>query len=223
MSFIVAIDGPAGSGKGTITKLVGEKLNLLNVDTGAMYRCIALQMLRENINIEEIGKIEGLLEKIDIKLVNENSNIKVFLNDEDVTNKIRTEEVSKFVSPVSAIKIIREKMVKMQRKFGEEQNIIMEGRDIGTEVFPNADVKIYLDATPEERARRRVFQNDEKGIESDFETVLKEIKIRDHRDSTREISPLRKADDAILVDSTNMTIEEVVEEIIGIIENKKRG
>ena len=223
MSFIVAIDGPAGSGKGTITKIVGEKLNLLNIDTGAMYRCIALQMLRENINLEEFKKIEELLNKIDIKLINENSNIKVFLNNEEVTNKIRTEEVCKFVSPVSAIGIVREKMVKMQRKFGEEQNIIMEGRDIGTAVFPNADVKIYLDASPEERARRRVIQNTEKGIESDYENVLKEIKIRDERDSTREISPLKKASDAILVDSTNMTIDEVVEEIIRIIENKKRG
>lgn len=223
MSFIVAIDGPAGSGKGTITKLVGEKLNLLNVDTGAMYRCIAFQMLKENINIEDVEKIEDLLKRIDIKLVNENSNIKVYLNGEEVTDKIRTEEVSKFVSPVSTLKIIREKMVKMQRKFGEEKDIIMEGRDIGTEVFPNADVKIYLDATPEERARRRVLQNLEKGIESDFENVLKEIKIRDYRDSTREISPLRKANDAILVDTTNMTIDEVTQKIVKIIENKKIG
>lgn len=218
MAFIVAIDGPAGAGKGTITKLVGEKLNLLNIDTGAMYRCIALQMVRENIKIDEIEKIKEVLRKINIKLVNENGNINVFLNDEDVTNKIRTEEVSKFVSPVSTVKIIRERMVELQRKFGEEQDIIMEGRDIGTEVFPNADVKIYLDATPEERARRRVLQNKEKGIECEYEQVLKEIKIRDERDSTREISPLRKAEDAILVDSTNMTIEEVVDEIIRVIE-----
>lgn len=217
MAFIVAIDGPAGAGKGTVTKLVGEKLNLLNVDTGAMYRCIALQMIRENIKIEELDKIEDLLRRVNIKLINENGNIKVLLNEEDVTNKIRTEEVSKFVSPVSTVKIIREKMVKLQRKFGEEQDIIMEGRDIGTEVFPNANVKIYLDATPEERARRRVLQNKEKGIECEYNQILKEIKIRDERDSTRDISPLRKAEDAILVDSTNMTIEEVVKKIVGII------
>lgn len=226
MSFIVAIDGPAGAGKGTITKIVGEKLNLLNVDTGAMYRCVALQMVRNDIKIDELDKIKEILETIDIKLVNKNGIINVFLDGEDVTNKIRTEEISRFVSPVSTVKIIREKMVELQRKYGEEQNIIMEGRDIGTEVFPNADVKIYLDATSEERARRRMIQNEEKGIKCEYEEILKEIKIRDERDSTREVSPLKKAEDAILVDSTNMTIEEVVNEIVKIIqnvtENKKR-
>ena len=217
MAFIVAIDGPAGAGKGTITKLVGEKLNLLNVDTGAMYRCIALKMARENIKLDELDRIEEILKNVDINLINKDGNVNVFLDGEDVTNEIRTEEISKFVSPVSAIKIIRENMVKLQRKFGEEKDIIMEGRDIGTEVFPNADVKIYLDATPEERARRRVLQNQEKGIEGEYEEILKQIKIRDERDSTREISPLKRAEDAILVDSTNMTIEEVVEEVIRIV------
>ena len=217
MAFIVAIDGPAGAGKGTITKLVGEKLNLLNVDTGAMYRCIALKMARENIKLDELDRIEEILKNVDINLINKDGNVNVFLDGEDVTNEIRTEEISKFVSPVSAIKIIRENMVKLQRKFGEEKDIIMEGRYIGTEVFPNADVKIYLDATPEERARRRVLQNQEKGIEGEYEEILKQIKIRDERDSTREISPLKRAEDAILVDSTNMTIEEVVEEVIRIV------
>ncbi len=223
MAFIVAIDGPAGAGKGTITKLVGEKLNLLNVDTGAMYRCVALKMFRENIGLEDLVEIEKVLQTIDINLVHENGNIKVFLDEEDVTDKIRTPEISKFVSPVSAIKIVREKMVELQRKFGEQKNIIMEGRDIGTEVFPNANVKIYLDATPEERARRRVLQNQEKGIECEYEQILKDIKIRDERDSTREISPLKKAEDAILVDSTNMTIEEVVEEVVRIVERVKNN
>lgn len=217
MAFIVAIDGPAGAGKGTITKLVGEKLNLLNVDTGAMYRCIALKMLRENIEIEDLEKIKEILKVVNINLIHENGNIKVFLDGENVTDKIRTPEVTKFVSPVSTVKIIREKMVEIQRKFGEEKDIIMEGRDIGTEVFPNANVKIYLDATPEERARRRVIQNQEKGIECEYEQILKDIKIRDERDSTREISPLKKAEDAILVDSTNMTIEEVVETVVNIV------
>lgn len=217
MAFIVAIDGPAGAGKGTITKLVGEKLNLLNVDTGAMYRCIALKMLRENIEIEDLEKIKEILKVVNINLIHENGNIKVFLDGENVTDKIRTSEVTKFVSPVSTVKIIREKMVEIQRKFGEEKDIIMEGRDIGTEVFPNANVKIYLDATPEERARRRVIQNQEKGIECEYEQILKDIKIRDERDSTREISPLKKAEDAILVDSTNMTIEEVVETVVNIV------
>ena len=217
MSFIVAIDGPAGAGKGTITKLVGEKLGLINIDTGATFRCVTLNMLQEQIDIQEEDKIKEMLDKINIKM---EPNGKIFLNGEDVTRRIRENDVNNFVSPVSVLPIVRNKLLEVQRSIAEGKNVIMEGRDIGTVVFPNADVKIYLDATAEERAKRRVSQNQEKGIESSYEEVLEGIKDRDKRDSTRKIAPLKKAEDAIYVDSTNLSIEQVVEKIIQIIENK---
>lgn len=217
MSFIVAIDGPAGAGKGTITKQVAEKLNLINVDTGATFRCVALNMLKENISIDEEEKIKNLLEKINIEM---KSNGEIYLNGENVTKKIRENDVNNFVSPVSTIQIVRDKLLEIQRKIAEGKDVIMEGRDIGTTVFPNADVKIYLDATPEERAKRRMIQNQEKGIETSYEEVLENIKDRDKRDSTRKISPLKKAEDAIYIDSSDMTIEEVVDKVITLIKEK---
>lgn len=220
MSFVVAIDGPAGSGKGTIAKLIGKKLNLTYIDTGAMFRCIALQMKRNNITIDEESRIQNILDNSKIELKIENDEVKVYLNGEDVSEKIRTEEISNFVSPISTVQIIRDKLLEMQRKMAESSNIIMEGRDIGTVVFPNADVKIFLSATAEERARRRVKQYLDKGIKAEYETVLEDIKIRDQRDSTRAVAPLKKAEDAILVDSTNMTISEVVDSIVNIINEK---
>ncbi len=216
MSFIVAIDGPAGAGKGTITKLVGERLGLVNIDTGATFRCVALNMIQENIKIEEEKKIQEVLDKIHIKM---EPNGKIFLNEKEVTKRIRENDVNDLVSPVSTLPIVRNKLLEIQRKIAEGKNVIMEGRDIGTVVFPNADVKIYLDATAEERARRRVLQNQEKGIEASYEEVLEKIKERDKRDSTREIAPLKKAEDAIYVDSTNLNIDQVVEEVINIIKD----
>ena len=221
MSFIVAIDGPAGSGKGTITKLVGKKMNLENIDTGAMYRCVSLDMIRKNIKLNEIDKIESLLKTINIKLKKDNGIDKFYLNGEDVTKLIRTKEVNEIVSQVSHILIVIEAMVNFQRNIARDLNIIMEGRDIGTNVFPNADVKIYLDASAEERARRRVRQNEEAGISSNYEEILENIKFRDNNDKTSKVAPLKQAEDAIYVDTTNMNIEEVVEKIINIIEKKK--
>ncbi len=217
--MIVAVDGPAGAGKGTITKQVGERLKLLNIDTGAMFRCVTLKLLQEGIDLEEQEKIKDILEVINIELKESGE---VFLNGEDVTKKIRKDEVNNLVSPVSVIPIVREKLLALQRTIAEGKNVIMEGRDIGTTVFPNADIKIYLDATPEERAKRRMKQNQEKGMNSSYEEVLENIIDRDKRDSTREIAPLRKAEDAIYIDSTNLKIEEVVEEVVKIVESKKK-
>ena len=221
MSFIVAIDGPAGSGKGTITKLVGEKLGLVNIDTGATFRCVTLAMLQQNISTNEEEKIKKLLENIKIEFKKENNIQMVLLNGQDVTKKIREKEVNNFVSQVSTLKIVREKLLNLQRKIAEGKDVIMEGRDIGTTVFPNANVKIYLDATPEERAKRRVLQNQEKGISTSYEEALENVKSRDKMDSERELAPLKKAEDAIYVDSTNLTIDEVVQKIIEIIESSK--
>ena len=220
MGFIVAVDGTAGSGKGSITKIVAEKLNLVAIDTGAMYRCVALAMLEKNIKIEETEKIEELLQNIKIEFLDKDGEKKVFLNGEDVTKKIRTVEVTEYASPVATVKIVREHLVKLQREMAKSIDVIMEGRDIGTNVFPNADVKIYLDATPEERAQRRFRQNKENGIDTPYEEILKNVIDRDYRDSHRELSPLIKAPDAIYIDSTGMTVEEEANEVIKIIKDK---
>ena len=220
MSFIVAIDGPAGTGKGTITKLVSEELGLTNIDTGAMYRCVTLQALRENIKVNEEEKIVKLLNNIDIKLKNESGKLLVFLNDIDVSKDIRTPIVDEYVAKFAALKCVRDKLTILQRKIGENSNIIMEGRDIGTTVFPNANVKIYLDASIEERAKRRYKQDIEKGENITYEEILENIKQRHILETQREISPLKKADDAVLVDTTNLSIEEVKNKVIEIIKEK---
>ena len=217
MSFVVAIDGPAGSGKGTVAKLISEKLGFVNIDTGATFRCIALAMIQKDIKKEEEDKIKELLNHIDINMKPDGT---VLLNGEIVTDRIRENDVNTLVSPISVIKIVRDKLLDVQRKIAEGKNVVMEGRDIGTVVFPDADVKIYLDASPEERAKRRLKQNQEKGIESSYEEVLQNIIDRDKRDSSREIAPLKQADDAIYLDSTLLSIEEVVEKITDIIKAK---
>lgn len=221
MGFVVAVDGPAGSGKGTVTREVAKKMNLINIDTGAMYRSVTLLMIRQNIKLEDEEKIKEILDKIDIKFDIENGEQKVYLNGEDVSLLIRTKEVNEFVSPVSTIKIVRERLADMQREMSKAIDVIMEGRDIGTNVFPNANVKIYLDATPEERAKRRFKQNEEIGIQIPYEEILESVKNRDYIDSHREISPLKQTEDAIYIDSTNMSIDEVVEEIVNIIKKKR--
>ncbi len=220
MSFVVAIDGPAGTGKGTIAALIAKDFGFLNVDTGAMFRSVTLAMLRENIKLEEETRIQKLLDEIQIELEEENDKQIVLLNGEDVTKEIRTKEVNAFISEVSALPMVRRKLLDLQREIAKDKNVVMEGRDIGTTVFPNANVKIYLDASSEERARRRVRQNEEKGITMSYEEVLESVKRRDKLDSTRKLAPLKKADDAIYIDGTNLTIEETQEKIKTIIEEK---
>ena len=218
MSFIVAIDGPAGSGKGTVAKLISKDLGFVNIDTGATFRCVALAMLQKNIKKEDEEEIEKILKNIKIDMESDGT---ILLDGKVVTDRIRENDVNELVSPISTIKIVREKLLEIQRNIANGKNVVMEGRDIGTVVFPDADVKIYLDASAEERARRRLKQNEEKGIKSSYEEVLKNIKDRDKRDSTREIAPLKKANDAILIDSTNLEINEVVKAIEEIIEKVK--
>lgn len=221
MGFIVAIDGPAGSGKGTITKIIAKKRNLVSIDTGAMYRCVALDCLENNVEPTDISGIERILKNIDIKLENENGIQKVFLNGKDVSEEIRTPKVDDIVAKYAAIKQVRDKVTPIQRKMGESQNIIMEGRDIGTVVFPNADVKIFLDCSLEERANRRYKQDIENGMKVTYEEVLESIKERNKLETEREIAPFVKAEDAIVVDTTHLSIEEVVNEILKIIDTSK--
>ena len=221
MSFIVAIDGPAGTGKGTITKLISKEMGLVNIDTGATYRCVALYTLQKNIDIEDTEKIISELPNINIDMKNENGEQTVYLNGQDVTNDIRTPEVTKIVSAVSSIKEVRFAMVDVQRNLALGKDVIMEGRDITTYVFPNADVKIYMDADEVERAKRRYKEMQEKGMEMTFEEVLENIQKRDKNDKEKEIGALKIADDAIYVDTTYLTIEEVKEKIKGIIEEKR--
>ena len=173
--------------------------------------------------MDELGRIAEMLENINIKQVKDGDIDRFYLNGEDVSDKIRSKEVNEIVSQVSHIVIVREKMVELQREMGKSANIIMEGRDIGTNVFPNADVKIYLDASAEERANRRMKQNEEKGIKISYEEILENIKFRDNNDKTSPVAPLKQADDAVYVDSTNMTIEEVVDKIVEIVKSKGKG
>ena len=221
MSFIVAIDGPAGTGKGTITKLISKEMGLVNIDTGATYRCVALYTLQNNINVEDTEKIIEELPNINIDMKNENGEQTVYLNGQDVTNEIRTPEVTKIVSTVSSIKEVRFAMVDVQRNLAQGKDVIMEGRDITTYVFPNADVKIYMDADEQERANRRFKEMQEKGMDMTFEEVLENIQKRDKNDKEKEIGALKIAEDAIYVDTTTLTIEEVKGKIKGIIEEKR--
>lgn len=221
MGFIVGIDGPAGSGKGTVTKKVANKLGLINIDTGITYRCVALQVLNEKVELENTKEIIEIAKKIQIDIDNTPDGDIVYLDGKDVTKDIRSKEVTKIVSQVSSIKEVRFLMVDIQRKLAEGKNVIMEGRDICTYVFPNADVKIYLDASIEERAKRRFKENQEKNIDMTYEEVYENIRKRDENDKAKEIGALKVAEDSVVVDTTSLDIDQVVEKIICIIKEKR--
>ena len=222
MPFIVGIDGVAGSGKGTVTKILAKKHNLINIDTGITYRCVAKAMLDNNVSLEDKEDIIKLSKEIKIEILNKNGEQVVLLNDIDVTKEIRSKEVTQIVSQASSIKEVRYNMVDVQRKMAEGKDIIMEGRDICTYVFPNADVKIYLDATVGERAKRRYKENQEKWIQMSYEEILENIKLRDYNDMHKEIGSLKITQDSVVIDTTNMSIDEVVQKISDVID-KKRG
>ena len=205
-NLIVAIAGPAGSEKSTIAKLLAKKYNLTYIDTGAMYRMITLYLLENNIDINDLKEVERVLNTVNLDMQGD----KFFLDNVDVSTKIREKRINENVSKVASIKIVRSNLVDLQRKISNNKNVILDGRDVGTVIFPNAQVKIFLLASPEERARRRYNEFLEKKTEITYDEVLKSIKERDHIDSTRDESPFIKADDAIELDSTNLTIEDVV-------------
>ena len=220
-NIIIAIDGPAGSGKGTLAKALAEKFNLVNIDTGATYRCVALKTLQNNISLDDKDKIIEISKNINIDLKQDG---KVFLDGIDVTKEIRSKEVTTIVSPISSIIEVRKNLVDIQRKIAEGKNVVMEGRDITTVVFPNATYKFYLDASLESRAKRRYEENLEKGIDMTYEEVYDNIEKRDYNDMHKEVGSLTRTDDQIYIDTTNLSVEEEVE-IIGkvIKENKQKG
>lgn len=211
--MIVAVDGPAGSGKGTVTKKIEKEMGFLNLDTGATYRCLALKTLRKKLEINEEDKIVELAKNLKIEIKNEGEKDIILLEGEDVSTKIREKDVTNVVSQISSIIPVREIMVEIQRKLAVGKNIIVEGRDIGTVVFPNAELKIYLDANEEIRADRRFKENAEKGIDMTYDEVLKNIKLRDYNDMHKKVGALKKADDAIIIDTSELTIDEVVNKI----------
>ncbi len=212
----IAIDGPNGAGKSTIAKEVAKELEFIYIDTGAMYRVIGFYCINNNIDLDDSNSIENALDKIKMRIEFENGVQHIFINDDEVTDKIRTQQVAEAASKVAVNKKVREKLVYLQQEMSKNNNVVMDGRDIGTKVLPNACLKIYLYATLEERTNRRICELKEKGIAADFNKTKEEIEKRDFRDMNREFSPLRKADDAIVIDTSNMSMIQVKNEIIKI-------
>lgn len=213
--IIIAIDGPAGSGKSTTARLVAQKLGYIYIDTGAMYRALTLKVIESGIDPNDESSIIKIAENTKIELTYENGNFKIILDGKDVSEKIRTPEVTSLVSIVSAHPKLRDIMVKKQRELGKNGGVVMDGRDIGTVVFPEADLKIFMTADVRERAKRRQKELEAQGFNVEIEKLIKEIEERDRFDSTREVGPLKKADDAIEIDTTNLTIDEQVELVLG--------
>ncbi len=219
--FNIAIDGPAGAGKSTIAKDIAARIGFVYVDTGAMFRSIALYMLRAKVDVNDEEAVSTKCPELDVKLAYENGEQQVILNGENVSGLIRTEEVGNTASTVAKYGAVRTKLLELQRALAASENVIMDGRDIGTNVLPNAELKIYLTASSAERARRRVNQLKENGITADFAEVEADIIKRDEQDMNREIAPLKQADDAVLVDSSDMSVEEVIDRIISLYEERK--
>lgn len=214
MNYNIAIDGPAGAGKSTIAKLIAKKKGFIYVDTGAMYRAVALYFMEKGISANEQEKISANVHNADVTITYENGEQIVWLNGRNVNSVIRTEEVGKMTSAISVNKDVRKKLVELQQALAKKESVIMDGRDIGTCVLPDANVKVYLTASSHVRALRRYEELKAKGQESDLETIEKDIIDRDYQDMHREISPLKQAEDAVLLDSSDMTIEQVAEAII---------
>lgn len=219
----VAIDGPASAGKSTVAKIVAKNLNYIYIDTGAMYRACTLIARDGNADYGDEAKILKLIDKSTIEFKNEGNEQKVYINGQDASLAIRTPEITENVSQVSALKGVRQKMVDLQRDMAGKNNVIMDGRDIGTTVLPNADVKIFLIASVESRAKRRYLDFQEKGIHQDLADIEHDIEVRDYKDSHRAISPLKKANDAIELDTTNLNIDQVVQKITALIEKNKKN
>ena len=218
----IAIDGPAGAGKSSIAKALSKRLGYIYIDTGAMYRAVALFFVENDVSDGTDSRIESLLEKLEISIKYEDGAQKVILNGEDVTGKLRLEEIGKLASKFSAIGSVREKLVALQRKLAQKENVVMDGRDIGTVVLPNADLKIYLSASSKVRAKRRYLELLEKGYtDLDINEIEDEIIKRDEADMNREISPLKQADDAYYLDSSDMTLEEVVSKILSMVKEER--
>lgn len=221
-SIQIAIDGPSGAGKSTMAKLISQRLGIMYLDTGAMYRALALKAIRLNIDTRNSEKVSELLYDFDISIKYEDGSQKVILGGEDVSDKIRTDEVSMGASNVSAIPAVRKRLVELQQEMASNTSVVMDGRDIGTHVLPEAQVKVFLTASVSQRALRRFNEQKEKGtLKKGLEEIKKEIEIRDYNDSHRAASPLKQADDAILLDTSNYSIEESVEKILEIIRSKE--
>lgn len=220
MGCNIAIDGPAGAGKSTIARKVAKELSFIYVDTGAMYRAMAYYLLKNHVSGENSKEIEEKCQDAEISICYENGEQQVLLGEENVTSYIRTEEVGKMASVSSANGKVREKLLSLQRNLAAQNDVVMDGRDIGTTILPGADVKIYLTASADTRAQRRYQELTQKGESCDLEEIKRDIIARDERDMNREVSPLKQAEDAVLVDSSHMGIEEVTEEIIRIYKEK---
>ena len=223
MIYNIAIDGPAGAGKSTIARRVAKELSFIYVDTGAMYRAMALYLLRREVNRDDTEQIGNICQDADISIEYQNGEQIVLLNGENVNSYLRTEEVGNMASVSSAVPRVREKLLSLQRKLAKDMSVVMDGRDIGTTILPDADVKIYLTASSLTRAKRRYLELQEKGTVCNLDEIQKDIEERDQRDMNREISPLRQAEDAVLVDSSYLTIQQVVDRILQIFRSKTTG